>query len=155
VVDGTSNTSAGARLEMWKASFEVIKENPIIGVGEDNYKKHQKELIDQGKISKFVGKFAHPHGEYITSLVEQGGIGLLAFILVLLMPIKYFLNHIKSKLYTNESTILVTPGLIIILHYLFYSVTSGVFDHQSTALFYSVFMAIIIGLIKSNSRIEV
>ena len=36
VQNGQANTSSGARLEMWKASFEVIKENPIIGVGEDN-----------------------------------------------------------------------------------------------------------------------
>ena len=80
VMHGKADTSSGARLEMWKAAFEVIKENPIFGVGEDNYAKHQQKLIDQGKIDKSVGDFLHPHGEYITSLVEQGAIGLLAFI---------------------------------------------------------------------------
>ena len=153
--NGQANTSSGARLEMWKASFKVIKENPIIGVGEDNYAKHQKKLIVQGEISKTVGHFSHPHGEYITSLVEQGGIGLLAFVLVLLAPITYLLGHAKSKLYAHENRSLIAPGLAITLHYMFYSFTSGVFDHQSTTLFYAVFISIILGLIAPNSRIKV
>ncbi len=155
VQNGQANTSSGARLEMWRASFEVIKENPIFGVGEDNYAEHQQKLIDQGKIDKSVGGFLHPHGEYITSLVEQGAIGLLAFILILFAPIKYLLSHIRSELYEHENKPLIASGLIVVLHYLFYSFTSGVFDHQSTALFYAVFIATILGLIQSNSRTKV
>jgi O-antigen ligase len=153
--DGQANTSAGARLEMWKASFEVIKENPIIGVGEDNYAKYQKKLIDQGKIDKFAGNFLHPHGEYITSLVEQGIIGLLASIFVLLTPIMFFIKIIKHNSFNYRERVLATSGVLISLHYSFYSFTSGVFDHQSTTLFYAVFMVIIFGLNKSNSRTKI
>ena len=153
--DGQANTSSGVRLEMWKASFEVIKENPIIGVGEDNYAKYQKKLIDQGKIDKFAGNFLHPHGEYITSLVEQGIIGLLASIFVLLTPIMFFIKIIKHNSFNYQERVLATSGMLISLHYLFYSFTSGVFDHQSTTLFYAVFMVIIFGLNKSNSRTKI
>jgi len=155
VQNGQANTSSGARLEMWKASFEVIKENPIIGVGEDNYAKYQKKLIDQGKIDKFAGNFLHPHGEYITSLVEQGIIGLLASIFVLLTPIMFFIKIIKHNSFNYRERVLATSGMLISLHYSFYSFTSGVFDHQSTTLFYAVFMVIIFGLIKFNSRTEI
>jgi len=146
VQNGQANTSSGARLEMWKASFEVIKENPIIGVGEDNYAKHQKRLIEQGRIDKSVGNFLHPHGEYITSLVEQGIIGLLAFIFVLLAPIMFFLNIIKYKLFNYQERALAASGMLIILHFGFYSFTATVFAHQSTTLFFAVFLVIIIGL---------
>ena len=155
VQNGHANTSSGIRLEMWKASFEVIKENPIIGIGEDNYAKYQKKLIDQGKIDKFAGNFLHPHGEYITSLVEQGVIGLLAFILVLFIPIMFFFNIIKCNLFNYQERVLATSGMLIGLHYALYSFTSGVFDHQSSTLFYAIFMVIILGLAKSNLRIKV
>ena len=155
VMHGKADTSSGARLEMWKAALEVIKENPIIGVGEDNYALHQKKLIEQGRIDKFVGNFTHPHGEYITSLVEQGVIGLLAFIFVLLTPIMFFIKIIKHNSFNYRERVLATSGMLISLHYSFYSFTSGVFDHQSTTLFYAVFMVIIFGLIKSNSRTEI
>ncbi len=150
--NGKANTSPGARLEMWKASFEVIKENPIIGVGEDNYAKYQKKLIDQGKIDKFAGNFLHPHGEYITSLVEQGIIGLLAFIFALLAPIMLFLNIIKYNLFNNQERALVASGMLIILHFGFYSFTATVFAHQSTTLFFAVFLVIIIGLLTSKDK---
>lgn len=152
---GNANTSSGARLEMWKASFEVIKENPIIGVGEGNYAKHQQKLIDQGRVDKFVGRFSHPHSEYITSLVEQGMIGLLAFVMVLFTPVMFFIKIIKHNSFSYQERALTASGMLISLHFLFYSFTSGVFDHQVTALFYAIFMAIILGLIKSNSRIKV
>jgi O-antigen ligase len=140
---------------MWKASYQVIKSNPFFGVGEDNYSEHQQTLVNQGKVSKSVEGFLHPHGEYITSLVEQGFIGLLAFIAVLFAPLKCLLYRITLNQDDYGQRILITAGLLIILHYAFYSVTSGVFDHQSTALFYSAFMAIILGLIKSNSRAKI
>ncbi len=152
VQNGQANSSSGVRLEMWKASFEVIKENPIIGVGEDNYAKHQKKLIDQGKIDKFAGNFLHPHGEYITSLVEQGAIGLLAFIFVLLAPIMLFLNIIKHSLFNYQERVLAASGMLIVLHFGFYSFTATVFAHQSTALFYAVFLSIVVGLVSMKNR---
>jgi len=151
MVNGQANTSAGARLEMWEASFGVIKENLIIGVGEDNYAKHQEKLVDQGEVDKFVGNFSHPHGEYITSLVEQGLIGLLAFLMVLIVPIRYALDVIRSQ-YRYERRVLISVVMVIALHYAFYSFTSGVFDHQSTALFYATFMTIILGFLRLHSQ---
>ena len=146
-----SNTSSGARLEMWKASFEVIKENPIIGVGEDNYAKHQQKLIDQGKIDKFVGRFAHPHGEYLTGLVEQGTIGLFFLILLFLSPLKYLFEEAHKNLDAHQKS-LVGIGVLIILHYLFYSFTATVFAHQSSTLFYAVFLSIVIGTISMKKH---
>ncbi len=147
IENGKSDSSVGARLEMWKASFEIIKENPLIGVGEDNYAKSQQVLIDQGKIDKFVGRFYHPHSEYITSLVEQGAIGLLAFILLLFLPLKHLLNVLQKNTISSCQKSLVATGLVVIFHYLFYSFTANVLAHQSTVLFYAIFLVVINGYI--------
>lgn len=145
------NTSAGARLEMWKASYMIIKENSLIGVGEGNYAKHQKKLIDRGKIDEFVGNFTHPHNEYITSLVEQGLIGLFSFVLLLLLPLKYFYIEMSKKPGTHQGSLAIV-GAFIILHYLFYSFTANVFAHQSTMLFFAVLLSVIIGHIAFNKK---
>jgi O-antigen ligase len=142
---GKSNTSSGTRLEMWKASYEIIKENPMIGVGKGNYKEHVQALVNQGKVDKIVARFDHPHNEYIANFLELGIVGLLALILVLLSPIRYFLNTIKHNAFDQKERVLAVAGLILVLHYSFYSLTAGVFVHQSTTLFYSIFLVIIIG----------
>ncbi|MDB2589409.1 O-antigen ligase family protein [Candidatus Thioglobus sp.] len=150
---GKANTSAGARLEMWKTSYIIIKDNTLIGVGEDNYAKHQKKIIDKGEVSKFVGNFSHPHNEYITSLIEQGAIGLLAFILLLLFPLKYLFVSMKLEIFNFHQRQLVIVGMFLILHYLFYSFTATVFAHQSTALFFAVILVVVIGHVSFNRRL--
>ena len=153
VESSKSNTSAGARLEMWKASYMIVSKNPLIGVGEDNYAKHQKKLIDSGEIDEFVGNFTHPHNEYIASLIEQGVIGLLAFILLLLFPLKYILVIIKLEVSNSCQRLLATVGMFVILHYLFYSFTATVFAHQSTALFFSTILSVVIGHLACNKKL--
>jgi len=148
---GWANSSSGARLEMWKASFEIIKENPIIGIGEDNYATHQEELIRKGVIDEFVGSFYHPHGEYLTGLVEQGTIGLFFLILLFLSPLKYLFEEAHKNLDAHQKS-LVGIGVLIILHYLFYSFTATVFAHQSSTLFYAVFLSIVIGTISMKKH---
>ena len=142
---GLSNTSGGSRLEMWKTSYEIIKENPMIGVGKGSYKEHVQVLVNQGGVSKFIARFDHPHNEYIANFLELGIVGFLALILVLISPISYFLNTIKHHAFDQQERVLAVVGLILVLHYSFYSLTAGVFSHQSTTLFYSVFLVIIIG----------
>lgn len=149
---GKANNSSGARLEMWKASLEIIKQNPMIGVGEDNYAMHQKKLIDQGKIDKFVGNFTHPHNEYLSSLVEQGLVGLFSFILLLLLPLKYIYIEMKKNPNTYQGSLAIV-GVFIILHYLFYSFTANVFAHQSTMLFFAVMLVIVIGHLTFNKKL--
>jgi O-antigen ligase len=85
-------------------------------------------------------------------LVEQGIIGLLAFIFVLLTPIMLFLNIIKYNLFNNQERALVASGMLIILHFGFYSFTASVFAHQSTTLFFVIFLAIIIGFLTSKDK---
>jgi len=150
VESGKSNTSAGARLEMWKASYIIVKENLLIGVGEDNYAKHQKKLIDRGEIDKFVGNFAHPHNEYIASFIEQGAIGLLASILLLLSPLKCIFSTIKTKTLNSHQISLAIVGIFVILHYLFYAFTATVFAHQSATLFFAVMLVVVIGFLTFN-----
>jgi len=150
---GKSTTSSGARLEMWKASYEIIKENPMIGVGKGNYKEHVQVLVGQGKVDEFVARFNHPHNEYIANFLELGIVGLLALILVFLSPISYFLNTIKHHAFDQQERMLAVAGLILVLHYSFYSLTAGVFAHQSTTLFYSIFLVIIIGLSTALNKI--
>jgi len=67
----------------------------------------------------------------------------------------FFFNIIKCNLFNYQERVLATSGMLIGLHYALYSFTSGVFDHQSSTLFYAIFMVIILGLAKSNLRIKV
>ena len=144
-----SNTSVGARLEMWRSAFYIFKENPIFGVGEGNFKKNNLELIEKGLVKSDVARFNHPHSEFITTLVEQGLMGLSLLLFLLFNPLMKCFLVFKSQETFKDSNISLVLVTTLILHYIFYSISNGVFDHQNTTLFFATFVTIGMGLYSS------
>jgi len=142
-------TSVGPRLEMWRSSVYIFKENPIFGVGEGNFKEKNVELIAKGLINKDIGRFNHPHSEFITTLVEQGLIGLGILLFLFFSPLMKCYEVFKKKDVNSDSNIPLVLVISLILHYIFYSITNGVFDHQNTTLFFAAFVTIGMGLYSS------
>ena len=149
---GGVSSSGGARLEMWKAAYYVVSDNWIFGVGEDNFKIHMNGLVEEGKIDPFVGQFSHAHNEYLSTLVEQGVIGLAALIIVFVVPAKALIRNIWRSSY--EVSVVSMVGVLLSVLFMGFSLTSGVFDHQVGALFYATMYAIIMGLVKGQQRRE-
>jgi len=147
--DHNAANSVGARLEMWRSSFFIIKENPILGIGEGNFREKNIELINNGLIKSDIAKFNHPHGEFVTTTLEQGLIGLGALLFLLFNPIIKCYKELKSENTDINSNVSLVIILSILLHFIFYSMTNGVFDHQNTTLFYTAFVTIGMGLFSS------
>jgi len=144
-----SNNSVGGRLEMWKSASYIFKENPIFGVGEGNFKEKNAELIDRGLINPDIASYNHPHSEFITTLVEQGLIGLSILLFLFFNPLLKCYQVFKNEKANNDSNIPLVLVISLILHYIFYSIANGVFDHQNTTLFFAAFVTIGMGLYSS------
>ena len=144
-----SYNSVGARLEMWRSAFYIFKENPIFGVGEGNFKENNLELIEKGLVKSDVARFNHPHSEFITTLVEQGLIGLGILLFLFFSPLMKCYEVFKKKDVNSDSNIPLVLVISLILHYIFYSIGNGVFDHQNTTLFFAAFVTIGMGLYSS------
>jgi O-antigen ligase len=147
---GNTYTSAGARLGMWSSSSDIIKRHWIMGVGEDNYLKTQQQLVEDGLAEKGTDIYRHPHGEYLATLIEQGIIGLISLLFLFIYPVSYLLTSLKDGLFNHQQRMLASAGLVLIFHYIFYSITAGVFAHQSTALFFVTMLSVIMGYISSK-----
>ena len=148
VDSGNAKTSLGARLEMWKAAYLIIKEKPLLGIGEDNFKSEKLRLINEGSISRDIERYRHSHGEYLSSTVEQGILGFISLILVFSSTFFYSIKLLKEKNNVHLKSIQIF-GFSISSFYIFYSFTNGVFDHQNSTLFYAAILASIFGLTKS------
>jgi len=108
--------SADGRLLIWKVSFEMIKDKPVIGHGYGAF--HAKYMDYQGeyfknnpnsKYAKLTDNVKHPFNEFIKVAVEFGLVGLIvvfSFILFVLWKV------IKSE---NKDRGLVFSGLVSFL----------------------------------------
>lgn len=120
----TSNISNEDRIVMWKAGVNIIKEHIIFGVGSYDKKiypyvqKYVRENIqDEILRNEFLNepRFAKLHNMYIDFFVQNGILGFL-YLLLLLVIIPY--EFIKSK--KNEESI---AAFFTLMFYSFYGLT--------------------------------
>ncbi len=86
--------SINERLRFYKAAFESIKENPILGIGIGNWKIESMKYD-----SKFATGYRvpfHAHNDFLQVAAESGLFASIFFILFLLYPFYLF---IKYKIY--------------------------------------------------------
>lgn len=97
-----SEASASARLESWKAGFNMMKDHPIIGVGlgafPHEYALRASLAADEFKVK--IPRFAH--NSYIQVGAEIGVIGLTFFLLLILFSFRDILRAQRIFREKNE-----------------------------------------------------
>lgn len=104
------NGSTAQRIGLTIYSFEVIKENPVFGVGTGDHMDLLREKIPDEE--KRLREIAKPHNLYVQIPMQTGVIGLLTFFFLLYTIIKY--NNI-SKEKKDLSIIMISTILIFML----------------------------------------
>ena len=142
-VDGNPATNIGIRLETWHASAIKISEYPFTGVGEGNFEKQMQLLIDQNRINPVVAHISHVHNEFISAMFHRGILGLIAAVILFLIPFFTFLKNFNST--QSNQKVLLGSGLIMIGSIITMSMSDIIFGHHKTTLFYATYVFIIYG----------
>src|SRR5437016_2487205 len=78
---GDDKGSAESRIPLMKLAFRIIEDNPVLGVGANNF----TVVMDRYLTPEFRHSFLYPvHTKYLLVLSETGIVGLLAFLSFLL-----------------------------------------------------------------------
>lgn len=110
---GRVATSNNVRWEIWRTTFEIIKEKPLLGVGLGNYQNYFATLT-QGRVNyeEFIGPFAlTAHNLFLHVWASMGGLALLVFVWWL-----YILFRASYRMSAKE----VAMPLVFLLAMLFY-----------------------------------
>jgi len=138
-----SNSSLGARIEMWKSGFYNFSENPIFGIGYKDRQKHNQSLVDNKLVAPVVLKYSRLHNSYIEELSIKGIIGLTTLMLFFCLPLYFFISKKNVK-----NNIFAQLGIAHITLVMGYCMTQNYINHHSgmlhylmyTIIFYSVFL---------------
>jgi O-antigen ligase len=120
------------RIELAKISFQLIKQNPFIGVGLNNF------IVNLPKFQQGQTLWLQPvHNIYLLVAVETGLVGLIIFLWLLFLAFKKLLHsHTPILLYSYISILLL-----------------GFFDHYWLTLQQTQFLfTIVLGLIWGNKE---
>lgn len=137
------------RIDLWKKSLEIVKENPINGIGYDNFhlgyygdtNLSAVTFISVDGVTKAVLKypeiFDNAHNVYLHTLVSSGILGFIPYILLCLLT---FIKGLRTK---DNLVMLLFGGFVA------YSIQAfgNINVLQVTPIYY-----VIIGLILSSKQ---
>ena len=95
-----SDYSTNYRLNLWKASIEMLKDNPFLGLGIGNWKiesiNYSKDYITQYEVPK------HAHNDFLQIIAETGFFGGIFFLTFLISPFYLTIKNFNKINYNNK-----------------------------------------------------
>ncbi|EWM46541.1 O-Antigen ligase family protein [Bordetella holmesii 35009] len=94
-----SNTSVCIRLQLWRAAWAMMLDDPIKGSGPTGFAPRLQELAARNTISPHVAEhFGEPHNDLLESLALYGIPGGIALVLLYGMPALLFVRRLQRTL---------------------------------------------------------
>ncbi|MBI4042652.1 MAG: O-antigen ligase family protein [Deltaproteobacteria bacterium] len=96
--------SVNHRLLVWKASIELFRQHPVLGIGYANYGARREHLRSHYPEHNLPD---HPHNTYLQMLSDCGIIGFFVFVLFVSAPLILGVSHLRrNKEQVLERTLL-------------------------------------------------
>jgi len=130
VYESNNNTSVGKRISYMKNSWDIIKQNPWIGVGTGDFpiEFEKISIINNNKDFLSTNLPTNPHNMYNFVLIQLGLVGLLSFLSI-------FYYQIKQS-FVSSNRLIRDVGLTLPLLFLVVMLSdSYLLGHYTTLLF--------------------
>jgi O-antigen ligase len=147
-----ANTSVGLRLEMWRTAIEMVPEKMWFGWGSQGYMENKINLIGYGKVAPEIAPYTNVHNEYIDSLVKHGVVGLLALILLYMVPFFMFFRLMSNP--NPNVRPYALAGVLLILSYILFGLTTTFLTINIGVMMLSFLLTILWSCLRNSQRDE-
>lgn len=135
VTDTEKNHSNTERINRWKSAWEMFKTRPIVGFGPGTfmfvYDRYQK---DKTAVSVSDASMGGAHSEYLKPLSEQGFLGLLFFVAILLYT--FFKGYLVSIKFGSVNRGLLVACLIGLVTYYIHGAFNFFLDTDKSSILF-------------------
>jgi O-antigen ligase/Tfp pilus assembly protein PilF len=133
------------RLKVWGATLDLIKDNPLTGVGAGNWQLEISKYLPDLKLKQIEMNWGRPHNDYLWVFAEKGVFGFVFYVLIFVISLFYAFEIIRKpgELETKIMTLLLIGGLLSYMVVAFFTFTSERIDHQ---VYFAIFITAIIAI---------
>ena len=151
-LDNSPVGSAKERLLLWEATYDMILDNLLWGVGSGNWeimfpKYSQIEIVGNTTTTYF--NFKRAHNDYLQLAAEIGIIGIVLFLLLFIFTIVHIIYSI-SKAKLMEERLFLLSLLFALISYLIVSFFSFPKERISHSLLLNLFLVLTCSLYQNN-----
>ncbi|OIN07763.1 hypothetical protein BFR47_03960 [Oceanisphaera psychrotolerans] len=122
---GKAYSSSGLRLELWTAAMAAFKQNPLYGLNYNQREALNAELVEEGVVIPQVLTVSrgHAHSEYFEVLAGRGSLGVIALMMLFLVPGVIFLRRASST--EGKEKALAATGVVFIAGFMIYGLSEA------------------------------
>ncbi|MEA1936632.1 MAG: O-antigen ligase family protein, partial [Patescibacteria group bacterium] len=110
IINSENRSSFHSRLMIWNASLEMIKDNPIFGIGPGTFQSVYLSYADKFDEPYLEWAVTQPHNTFLAFYLQTGLIGFIGFILILVWF--FYRRRGGSRLAPTVATVLIIYILI-------------------------------------------
>jgi len=148
ITDLENNKSNSTRLGLWKSALMIFRDNPINGVGINNFRRAYKSGYEQPN----VDPFSHAHNTYLNFLSETGILGFSALLYLFFSILKYlYIGYEKIEDKFSRLFILGTMSSFIGA-FMIQGMTESNFSKSVVGRTLWFFIALAVIIVKINER---
>lgn len=144
------DTSVGIRIQLWKASWLMFQESPLVGVGVPSFRTELAKLEQQGVVTEEVSiGYGEPHNDMLGALAGYGLLGLLSILALYLVPAAIFWRRSAS----DDPVVHVGSqiGLLFCLGYFAFSLTEMMFRNMRSVPIYALTVVVLYALTSART----
>jgi O-antigen ligase len=139
-----ATTSVGIRLELWKASWLMFAEHPLLGVGREGFFDALQVLAQQGRLQQSPAlMYSSSHNDLLHFLATGGLLDGGFLLLMYLAPLRFFLSVLKDPHGGHETAALT--GMTLVLCFIGFSLTDVMFWLMIPKVFYVMMVCTLVG----------
>jgi O-antigen ligase len=141
-------SSMCVRVQLWRASWLMFTENPLLGNGATNLFGPALEKYAETKIvSDFTTKekFDEPHNDIFYMMAGHGLLGLCALLLLYFAPAWIFVRRLAGDV-PQSARVAAAMGLCVCLGFFAFGLTELMFRGMRTMSFYALMIAWLMAL---------
>lgn len=111
ITDSNNRSSFHSRLMIWNTATEIIKDNPIFGIGPGTFQETYLSYAERFDEPYLEWAVPQPHNIFLAFYIQTGLIGLMGFIIILVW---FFRCNLKCK--NSIFVILISLMLYTLVH---------------------------------------
>lgn len=141
--NGNLDTDTGIRLQLYKAAIIIFLDHPVFGVGPEGFKTEMAPMVQSGRITSAAAKLGRGevHNELLSKAAGLGVFGLIAILLIYLVPLRIFYRAMRSGLGQVRQAGML--GLIFVSGFMVFGLTVEVLNLTMATAFYSLTVAVL------------
>lgn len=141
---GNPDTSMGVRLQLFQAAAEIFVQNPLFGAGPEGFAYEMDSMLKAGKITPMAAELGkgEVHNELLSKAAGLGLFGLIAMLLIYLVPFKLFYHAMHSV--SDQVRQAGMMGLLFVSGFMVFGLTVEVLNLTMAAAFYSMTVAVLL-----------